>query len=85
MVKLKLNGLKKGIAMNDDALFYWPFTLDYEIKTPLNNNGPIKTYPGLWELPVPTYINIDNGFKLFESTIVIILINYNLIRSCHLY
>lgn len=41
-------------------LFSWPFTLDYEIKSPLNNEGPSGTFPGLWELPVPTYVNYDN-------------------------
>jgi len=32
----------------------------YEIKSPLNNEGPSGTFPGLWELPVPTYVNYDN-------------------------
>jgi hypothetical protein len=48
------------INSDSDELIY-PFTLNYKIQTPLQNNGPIKTYPGLWELPIPTYIDIDNS------------------------
>jgi len=49
-----------SIIVNHDDLI-WPFTLDYIMNSPLSNNGPIKTYPGLWELPVPTYLDLDNS------------------------
>ena len=48
------------INSDSDELLY-PFTLNYKVKTPLQNNGPIKTYPGLWEFPIPTYIDVDNS------------------------
>jgi hypothetical protein len=53
------------INSDSDELSY-PFTLNYKLTSPLNNNGPIKTYPNLWELPIPTYIDIDNSkFPIF--------------------
>jgi hypothetical protein len=48
------------VINSNDNKFVWPFTFDYRINSPLSNNGPIQLYPGLWELPIPTYINLDN-------------------------
>lgn len=53
------------INSDSDKLIY-PFTLDYKITTPLQNIGPIDTYPGLWELPIPTYIDIDQSKTLTQ-------------------
>ena len=47
--------------MNNDSMISWPFTLDYVIQSPLNNNGPIGLYPGMWVMPLSTYVNRDNG------------------------
>lgn len=51
-----------SLVMNTPDLL-WPFTLDYKMSSPLSNNGPINSYPGLWELPVPTYVDVDNSKK----------------------
>lgn len=39
----------------------WPFTLDYRFNSYLSNNGPIHRYPGLWQIPVPTYVDLEDG------------------------
>ena len=39
--------------------FLWPFTFDYRIFSPIINNGPINNYPGLWELPIQTYVDLN--------------------------
>lgn len=49
-----------SLVMNTPDLM-WPFTLDYKITSALSNNGPISSYPGLWELPVPTYNDLSNS------------------------
>jgi hypothetical protein len=49
-----------SLIVNTDRLT-WPFTFDYKIKPFLSNNGPINSYPGLWELPIPTYIDSNNS------------------------
>ena len=49
-----------SLVMNADDLL-WPFTLDFTINSPLSNNGPINLYPGLWELPIPTYLDLNNS------------------------
>lgn len=49
------------VINSDDDKFVWPFTFDYAMNSPLSNNGPIQLYPGLWELPIPTYVNLDNS------------------------
>lgn len=54
-----------SLITNTDDLI-WPFTLDYKLKSPLSNNGPINSYPGLWELPVPSYIDVDNSSYSFS-------------------
>lgn len=46
------------IVNNDDIV--WPFTLDYSIRSPISNNGPISFYPHLWELPIATYLDLSN-------------------------
>lgn len=49
-----------SLVMNTPDLL-WPFTLDYKVISPMSNNGPINSYPGLWEIPVPTYIDLENS------------------------
>ena len=53
----------------DDNKFAWPFTFDYSMNSPISNNGPIQLYPGLWELPIPTYVNLDNSKLIFVNSI----------------
>ena len=49
-----------SLIMNADDIV-WPFTFDFPLNSPLSNNGPIQLYPGLWELPVPTYLDLNNS------------------------
>lgn len=51
-----------SLAMNTPDIM-WPFTFDYKMSSPLSNNGPINSYPGLWELPVPSYIDLENSTR----------------------
>lgn len=57
------------ILNNENELFVWPFTLDYRLKNPLNNNGPSESFNGLWELPLNNYIDKDGNtcLKLWEG------------------
>ena len=47
-----------SLIMNTEQ-FLWPFTFDYRIFSPIINNGPINNYPGLWELPIQTYVDLN--------------------------
>lgn len=49
-----------SLILNTDDII-WPFTFNYKFKSYLSNNGPIHLYSGLWELPVPNYIDLDNS------------------------
>ncbi|CAF0719393.1 unnamed protein product [Brachionus calyciflorus] len=59
-----------SLILNTDDII-WPFTLNYKFNSYLSNNGPIHSYNGLWELPIPTYIDLDNEnlkcLKLWEG------------------
>lgn len=55
-----------SLIMNTPDLM-WPFTFDYRIRAPLitSNNGPLNSYPNLWEVPVPTYVDLENSMIFF--------------------
>lgn len=59
------------VNTNKQASMLWPFTLDYKMTSITSNNGPIDTYKGLWELPLPLLIGYDNKpltcLKVWES------------------
>jgi hypothetical protein len=54
-----------SLIMNTEG-FLWPFTFDYRIFSPISNNGPINRYPGLWELPIQTYLDLNNSLCFLE-------------------
>ena len=53
-----------SLIMQNEDLFSWPFTLDYPTKNRILNNGPRSLFPGLWELGIPNYIELNKGIKL---------------------
>lgn len=59
-----------SLILNTDDIM-WPFTLDYKLNSYLSNNGPIHRYAGLWELPVPTYVDLEDGKFLSTKKIFI--------------
>jgi hypothetical protein len=58
-----------SLKINDKQIL-WPFTFDYPVEIPLMNNGPVNTYPGLWELPISINLNKQNKLcgRIWEDT-----------------
>lgn len=51
------------VSSENRSQMVWPYTLDYQpdLMYPIDNNGPLDTYKGMWELPVPILIGYDDS------------------------